>query len=417
MDETGTGTDTHTGPHTPDTPRATLGVGMVGYAFMGAAHSQGWRTAGRVFDLPLTPVMAAVCGRDPAAVRAAARRHGWAEAETDWRALIARDDVQLVDICTPGDSHAEIAIAALEAGKHVLCEKPLANTVAEAEAMVEAADRARERGQLAMVGFNYRRVPALAFARRLVASGRLGTLRHVRVTYLQDWITDPEFPLVWRLRKERAGSGALGDLGAHIVDLAQHLTGEHLAGVSALTETFVKERPLPGAAHGLSAAADGAGRGPVTVDDAALFTGRLASGALASFEVTRVAAGRKNALRIELNGALGSLSFDLERLNELCFHDHTEEAAVSGFRRILVTEPEHPYLEAWWPPGHGLGYEHTFVHQARDLVHAIAAGTGPRPSFADGLQVQRVLAAVEESARHDSRYTPVEPAPVLPALA
>ncbi|MEC4018711.1 Gfo/Idh/MocA family protein [Streptomyces sp. H27-D2] len=385
----------------------TLGVGMVGYAFMGAAHSQGWRTAGRVFDLPLRPVMSAVCGRDPAAVRAAAGRLGWAAAETDWRALIARDDVQLVDICTPGDSHAEIAIAALEAGKHVLCEKPLANTVAEAEAMNAAAVRARARGQLAMVGFNYRRTPAIALARQMIEAGRIGVLRHVRVTYLQDWIVDPEFPLVWRLQKEYAGSGALGDLGAHIVDLAQYLAGERIVGVSAITETFVRERPLPaGAAAGLSAAANGrAARGRVTVDDAALFTGRLESGALAAFEVSRVAAGRKNALTIELNGDRGSLSFDLERLNELSFHDHTEPAAAAGFRRILVTEPEHPYLEAWWPPGHGLGYEHTFIHQARDLVHAIAAGADPAPSFADGLQVQRVLAAVEESAAHDSVYT------------
>ncbi|MGW2330491.1 Gfo/Idh/MocA family protein [Streptomyces sp. NPDC001700] len=377
-----------------------LGIGMVGYAFMGAAHSQGWRTAGRVFDLPLRPAMAAICGRDPDAVRAAADKHGWAAAETDWRALIARDDVQLVDVCTPGDSHAEIAIAALEAGKHVLCEKPLANSVAEAEAMADAARRARARGQRAMVGFNYRRTPAIAQARRMVADGRIGVLRHVRVTYLQDWIVDPEFPLVWRLRRELAGSGALGDLGAHIVDLAQYLAGERLVGVSALTETFVRERPLP-------AGAGAAARGPVTVDDAALFTGRLASGALASFEASRFAAGRKNSLRIELNGDHGSLAFDLERLNELSFHDHTVPAADSGFRRILVTEPDHPYLEAWWPPGHGLGYDHTFVHQARDMVAAIAAGTDPEPSFEDGLQVQRVLAAVEESAEKNSVYTPV----------
>lgn len=379
-----------------------LGVGMVGYAFMGAAHSQGWRTAARVFDLPLRPAMAAICGRDPDAVRAAADKHGWAAAETDWRALIARDDVQLVDVCTPGDSHAEIAIAALEAGKHVLCEKPLANSVAEAEAMADAARRAQARGQRAMVGFNYRRTPAIAQARRMVAGGRIGVLRHVRVTYLQDWIVDPEFPLVWRLRRELAGSGALGDLGAHIVDLAQYLAGERLVGVSALTETFVRDRPLPGAA-GSGAAA----RGPVTVDDAALFTGRLASGALASFEASRFAAGRKNSLRIELNGDHGSLAFDLERLNELSFHDHTAPAADSGFRRILVTEPDHPYLEAWWPPGHGLGYDHTFVHQARDMVAAIAAGTDPEPSFEDGLQVQRVLAAVEESAEKNCVYTPV----------
>ncbi|MDT0436060.1 MULTISPECIES: Gfo/Idh/MocA family protein [Streptomyces] len=397
-------------PQQPDGPpgeRTPLRVGMVGYAFMGAAHSQGWRTARRVFDLPLRPVLAAICGRDGAAVRAAADRHGWDSAETDWRRLVARDDIDLVDICTPGDSHAEIALAALAAGKHVLCEKPLANTVAEAEAMTAAAEEAHRRGQLAMVGFNYRRVPATALARAMVQEGRIGTLRHLRVTYLQDWLVDPEFPLTWRLRKEQAGSGSLGDLGAHIVDLAQFLAGEPLAGVSALTETFVRERPLPvGATSGLTGGAS-AGTGAVTVDDAALFTGRFASGALASFEATRYATGRKNALRIELNGERGSLAFDLERLNELAYHDGTEPGTHAGFRRILVTEPDHPYLDAWWPPGHGLGYEHTFVHQARDLVHAIAGGREPRPSFADGLQVQRVLAAVEESAGKNSVYTPV----------
>ncbi|MFD3310431.1 Gfo/Idh/MocA family protein [Streptomyces sp. NPDC058694] len=387
--------------------RPPLGVGMVGYAFMGAAHSQGWRTVGRVFDLPRRPVLAAVCGRDAGAVRAAADRLGWAAAETDWRALISREDVDVVDICTPGDSHAEIAVAALAAGKHVLCEKPLANTVEEAEAMAEAARAAAERGQVAMVGFNYRRVPATSLARQMVAEGRLGTLRHVRVTYLQDWLVDREFPLTWRLRKESAGSGALGDLGAHIVDLAQYLAGEPVVGVSALTETFVRERPLlSGASSGLSAAGGGE-LGAVTVDDAALFTGRFASGALASFEATRFATGRKNSLRIELNGENGSLAFDLERLNELSYHDGTEPGTHAGFRRILVTEPDHPYLEAWWPPGHGLGYEHTFVHQARDLVHAIADGAQPLPSFADGLQVQRVLAAVEESAEKNSVYTPI----------
>jgi len=384
-----------------------LRVGMVGYAFMGAAHSQGWRTAGRVFDLPRRPVLAAICGRDADAVRRAADKHGWESAETDWRALIERDDIDLVDICTPGDSHAEIAVAALAAGKHVLCEKPLANTVEEAQLMTRSAEDAFGRGQLAMVGFNYRRVPATALARRMVAEGRLGRLRHVRVTYLQDWLVDPEFPLTWRLRKELAGSGSLGDLGAHIVDLAQYLAGERLAGVSGLVETFVRERPLPsGATSGLSAAS-AAGAGQVTVDDAALFTGRFTSGALASFEATRYATGRKNSLRIELNGERGSLAFDLERLNELAYHDGTEPGAHAGFRRILVTEPDHPYLEAWWPPGHGLGYEHTFVHQARDLVHAIAEGRRPEPSFADGLQIQRVLAAVEESAEKNSVYTPI----------
>ncbi|MFE3411463.1 Gfo/Idh/MocA family protein [Streptomyces mirabilis] len=392
--------------------KPTLGVGMVGYAFMGAAHSQGWRTVGRVFDLPRSPVLAAVCGRDASAVRAMADQHGWAAAETDWRALIARDDVDLVDICTPGDSHAEIALAALAAGKHVLCEKPLANTVEEAEAMTEAAEAAFARGQVSMVGFNYRRLPATSLARKMVAEGRLGALRHVRVTYLQDWLVDAQFPLTWRLRKELAGSGALGDLGAHIVDLAQYLAGEPVVGVSALTETFVRERPLPGGvSSGLTAVSAtnprAGGVGTVTVDDAALFTGRFASGALASFEASRFATGRKNSLRIELNGERGSLAFDLERLNELSYHDHTEPGTHAGFRRILVTEPDHPYLEAWWPPGHGLGYEHTFTHQARDLVRAIAAGRRPEPSFADGLRVQRVLAAVEESAEKNSVYTPI----------
>ncbi|WP_328878098.1 Gfo/Idh/MocA family protein [Streptomyces sp. NBC_00299] len=384
-----------------------LRVGMVGYAFMGAAHSQGWRTAGRVFDLPLNPVQAVICGRDEAAARAAADRHGWASVETDWRALVERDDVDLVDICTPGDSHAEIALAALAAGKHVLCEKPLANTVEEATSMARAAEEAFERGQVAMVGFNYRRVPATALARSMVAEGRLGALRHVRVTYLQDWLVDPEFPLTWRLRKELAGSGALGDLGAHIIDLAQYLAGERLTGVSALTETFVRERPLPGGATSGLSAVSANGSGQVTVDDAALFTGRLPSGALASFEATRYATGRKNSLRIELNGELGSIAFDLERLNELSYHDGREPGAHAGFRRILVTEPDHPYLDAWWPPGHGLGYEHTFVHQASDLVHAVAEGRRPEPSFADGLQVQRVLAAVEESAEKNAVYTPI----------
>jgi predicted dehydrogenase len=392
--------------------KPVIGVGMVGYAFMGAAHSQGWRTVGRVFDLPVRPVMAAISGRDGGAVQAAADRLGWAAVDTDWRALIERDDVQLVDIGAPGDLHAPIAIAALRAGKHVLCEKPLANTVAEAEAMAAAAATARAAGQVAMVGFNYRRVPAIALARRLVEQGRIGTLRHVRASYLQDWLADPAFPLTWRLQAEHAGSGALGDLGAHIVDLAQYLSGELITGVSGVSTTFTTQRPLPG----------GDGDGEVTVDDAVLVTARLGSGALASLEATRFATGRKNALRIELNGSAGSLAFDLERLNELEFcdaaepgetlHSWPERCPTAGFRRILVTEPGHPYLSAWWPPGHTLGWEHTFSHQFRDLLLAIAGGTQPSPSFADGLQVQRVLAAVAASAAGGSAWTPVpQPAP------
>jgi predicted dehydrogenase len=378
--------------------RTDIGVGMVGYAFMGRAHSLAWNAVGRVFDLPLRPRLAAICGRDRAAAEAAAARLGWAAAETDWRALIARDDVDLVDIAAPGDLHAPIAIAALEAGKHVLCEKPLANTLAEAEAMKAAADAAYPRGARAMVGFNYRRVPALALARRLVEQGRIGPLRHVRAVYLQDWLADPETPMTWRMRAERAGSGALGDLGAHVVDLARYLTGDEIAGVSAVSATFVRERPM----------ADGTGNGTVTVDDAVVFAGRLASGALASFEATRYATGRKNGLRIELNGAKGSLAFDLERLNELEFFDAGDDSTDSGFRRILVTESSHPYLSCWWPPGHTLGWEHTFTHQARDLVTAIAAGDQPSPSFADGLAVQRVLDAVARSAASGNSWESVK---------
>jgi predicted dehydrogenase len=386
----------------------TLGVGMVGYAFMGAVHSQAWRTAGRFFDLPFAPAMTALCGRDAGAVAAAAARMGWSSTETDWKDMITRNDVHLVDVCTPGDVHAEIAIAALEAGKHVLCEKPLANTVAEAEAMVAAAESAARRGVRSMVAFNYRRVPALALARRIVAEGRLGTVRHVRAQYLQDWIVDPQFPLVWRLRKDKAGSGALGDIGAHIVDLAQFVTGQDIVGVSGLTETFVKERPLPEASAGLSASGGG-GTGEVTVDDAALFLARFSEGALGVFEATRFATGRKNAMRLELNGSAGSIAFDFESMNELLFHDGSEDGDLSGFRRILVTEPSHPYLEAWWPPGHGLGYEHTFVHEVVDLLRDIGSDRDPTPSFADGLQVQRVLEAVERSAAAESCWAPTVP--------
>uniref|UniRef100_UPI00261B66BB Gfo/Idh/MocA family protein n=1 Tax=uncultured Nocardioides sp. TaxID=198441 RepID=UPI00261B66BB len=225
-------------------PRPTLAVGMVGHAFMGNAHSQAWRTAPRFFDLPLTPTMQVLCGRDGARAAEAAQRLGWAEAETDWRRLVERADVDLVDICTPGDTHAEIAIAALDAGKHVLCEKPLANTVEEAEEMTAAADRAAARGVRAMVGFTYRRVPAIALARRLVQEGRIGEIRHVRAQYLQDWIADAEAPLSWRLDKSKAGSGALGDIGAHIIDLTQHITGQWITEVSGQLETFVKERPI-----------------------------------------------------------------------------------------------------------------------------------------------------------------------------
>ncbi|SDF39043.1 Predicted dehydrogenase [Lentzea fradiae] len=374
-----------------------LGIAMIGHAFMGAAHSQAWRVAPRFFDLPLRPVMSVLAGRDAGRAAAAADRLGWAEAVTDWRSVLERDDVHVVDICTPGDTHAEIAIAALDAGKHVLCEKPMANTVAEAVAMAEAAERAAARGVRAMVGFSYRRVPALGLARDLVARGRLGRIHHVRAQYLQDWIVDPAAPLSWRLDKAKAGSGALGDIGAHIVDATQFILGDTIREVVGTMETFVTERPLATEHSGLSGTASDE-TGPVTVDDAALFLARFAGGALGSFEATRFANGRKNALRIEVNGSAGSLAFDFEDMNVLQFFDGTEDSAVAGFRRIVVTEPEHPYVGSWWPAGHGLGYEHAFTHQVVDFVRAVAEGTDPAPTFADGLRVQRVLAAVEDSA-------------------
>ncbi|NCT90651.1 Gfo/Idh/MocA family oxidoreductase [Cellulomonas sp. APG4] len=379
---------------------------MIGYAFMGAAHSQAWRVAPRFFDLPLRPEMTVVAGRSRDAVDAAARRLGWHDAETDWRRLIERDDVDLVDICTPGDTHAEMAVAALEAGKHVLCEKPLANSVAEAEAMTAAAEAASARGVRAMVGFTYRRVPAVALARELVAEGRIGAVRQVRAQYLQDWLADPAAPLSWRLDRAKAGSGALGDIAAHVVDLTQFITGEVVTGVSGMLETFVHERPVATEFSGLHGSA-GAERGRVTVDDAALFTARFSGGGIGTFEATRMAWGRKNAIRVEVNGTRGSIAFDFEDMNVLHLFDAADDARVAGFRRIVVTEPDHPYVGAWWPAGHGLGYEHGFVHQAVDLVRALGAGEQPRPSFADGLQVQRVLDAVERSAGASSTWTDV----------
>jgi predicted dehydrogenase len=384
----------------------SLRIGLVGHGFMGRIHSHAWHSVGRAFDLPLAPEPTAIAGRDAERVARSARDWGWASYETDWRRLVERDDIDLIDITTPGSLHAEIASAALAAGKHVLCEKPLANTVAEARRMAAAARAAADHGIQSMVGFNYRRTPALSLARDMVAEGRLGEIRHVRALYLQDWINDPDFPLVWRLRREEAGSGALGDLGAHLVDLAAFLTGERITGLSALTRTFIDERPLAASSSGL-AGVGASERGRVTVDDAAVFFANCERGAIATFEATRFAPGRKNAMRIELNGSKGSLAFDFESMNELHFYDATAGSSSTGFARILATEAQHPYMEAWWPPGHGLGYDHTFVNQMRDLVEAIARGVPPTPSFADGLYVQRVLDAVETSARTGCAWVPV----------
>ena len=384
-----------------------LRVGMVGYAFMGAAHSHAWRTASRFFDLPLVPELTALAGRNAVAARTAADRMGWSSVETDWRRLIERDDIDLIDICTPGDTHAQIAIAALEAGKHVLCEKPLANSVPEAEAMTAAAERAAADGVMAMCGFTYRRTPALALFKQMIANGEVGTIRQVRAQYLQDWLSDENAPLTWRMDKEKAGSGALGDIGAHIIDASQFVTGQQITGVSALMETFVERRPLGGDLVGLGGrgqVGEDVPTGPVTVDDAAVFTARFDGGPIGVFEATRFALGRRNALRLEVNGSLGSIAFDFEDMNTLQYYDGTNEPGRQGFRRILVTEPEHPYVSHWWPAGHGLGYEHGFTHQVVDLVTAIGSGEQPTPSFADALGVQRVLAAVEASAGNNSTW-------------
>jgi len=380
---------------------------------MGAAHSVGWRQAPHVFDLPEDVEMAVLVGRHADAVADAAAQWGWAESATDWREVIERPDIDIVDIVTPGDAHAEMAIAALDAGKHVLCEKPLANSVAEAETMLDAAQRAAARGVKAMVGFTYRRVPAVAFLRDLIAQGAVGTVQQVRAAYRQDWLVDPQAPMAWRLQKEHAGSGALGDIGAHIIDMTQFVTGQSVDAVSGTVETIVKRRPRVAAASGFTGTA-GEGYDDVTVDDAAIFTGRLSAGALVSFEATRFATGRKNALTIEVSGDRGALLFDLEDLNSLQFYDRTAPVDRQGFTKILVTEPQHPYLSSWWPAGHMLGYEHGFVHQVVDLVRAIHDDVQPHPSFAEGLSVQRVLAAVERSSANDSAWERTDVAALIP---
>lgn len=359
-----------------------LGVAVIGYSFMGKAHSNAWRNVGAFYpDVPGVEQRVLV-GRDPVLVKEAAQRFGWHEAVTDWRAVLDRDDIQIVDICTPGHLHAEIAEAALAAGKHVLVEKPLTNTVAESERLVAAAETAAAQGVVSMVGFNYRRVPALALARDHIAAGRIGHVRSVRAAYLQDWLVDAAAPMTWRLRRDEAGSGALGDLGSHVVDQVRYLLGDEVAWVSGQLHTFVSSRP------------GAAGTEPVTVDDAAWATLGTRGGAVASIEVSRMAYGRKNGLTLEVYGSEGSISFGLERLNELVVD------TGAGGARTLVTEADHPYVGAWWPPGHVLGWDHTFTSQAADFLAAVGAGTQPSPSFAEGLAVQRVLGAIEDSARH-----------------
>jgi predicted dehydrogenase len=364
--------------------KRTLNVAMIGYDFMGRAHSNAWRQVAHFFpDVPAKPVLKVVVGRTEAKVKQAREHLGFEEAATSWEEVVARKDIDVVDICTPGDSHAAIAVAAAEAGKAILCEKPLANDVAEVERMARAVKQA---GVVNMVCHNYRRCPAVALAKKLIDEGKLGEIHHYRGVYLQDWIVDPSFPRVWRLEKARSGSGSLGDILSHTMDLSRYLVGEPVE-VSALLRTFVGERPLP----------DGSGRrGKVDVDDAALALVKFDGGAVGYYEGSRFATGRKNYNRFEINGSKGSLVWDLERLNELELY--IESGPLSGFSTISATDGQHPYVAAWWPPGHILGYEHSFTHTIYDFVRAVVDGKSPRPDFEDGLINQRVLDAIERSA-------------------
>ena len=360
-----------------------INVALIGYKFMGKAHSHAYATIPHIFPDCPRPRMRVICGRDRAGAEAMAARFGWESVETSWERVLERKDVDAVDISTPGHLHKTIAVAAAQAGKHILCEKPLGNTGAEAKEMLDAVLRAKVSHG---VVFNYRRVPAIMLAKQLVESGRLGRIFHFRARYLQDWIVDPQFPRVWRLDKTQSGSGALGDLGAHIVDLCRYLVGE-VHEVSALLQTFIKERPL------------GTGTASVTVDDAALFLAKLDGGAVGSFEVSRFALGRKNHNTFEINGSKGSLAFDLERMNELEYYNHEDPPDVRGFRTILATEPgQHAYIDHCWPPGHVIGWEHTQTHTIYEFLKAVGKGESPTPNFHDGYRNNMILDAVERSA-------------------
>lgn len=377
-----------------------IGVGIIGYSFMGKAHSFGYKNLPVFYDCEAIPQMKVICGRNEDAVKAAAQKYGWESWETDWRKLVAREDVDVVDVCTPGDLHVEMCIAAAEAGKTVFCEKPLAKSLANARKMLDAVQRA---GVKHMVNFNYRVVPAIALAKRLISEGKIGQIYHFRGVYLQDWIVDPEFPFVWRLDREIAGSGPLGDLAAHTVDLARFLVGD-ISEVVAMEKTFIKERPVPADAvkgTGLAVQAGG-GRAQVTVEDAVMFLAKFRNGALGTFEATRFASGRKNYNGFEINGSKGSLAFNFEDMNKLLYQSRADESHAQGFRTILATEGEHDFAGAWWPPGHIIGYGETFVNSIYVLMDAIAKDKMPTPDFVDGAKCQAVLEAVGTSIKQNA---------------
>jgi predicted dehydrogenase len=371
----------------------SIGIGMIGYKFMGKAHSNAYRQVPQFFDQPVKPRLKVICGRDQAKVERMAQRWGWETAVADWRRVIDDPDVKIVDICSPNNTHHDVAIAAFEAGKIVACEKPLAMNGAEARAMAAAA---RKSGRINTVWFNYRRVPAIAFARQLIEEGRIGRVYHFRALYLQDWTLDPSVPLVWRMDKDVAGSGVTGDLLSHVVDISNYLAGE-IESVAATSRIFVGERERP----------EG-GSAKVEIEDASIFVCKYANGAIGHFEATRFANGRKNGNIFEINGEYGSLYFNLEDMSRLWYFDSREAKHVQGWRQISVWEEIHPYMKHWWVPGCAIGYEHTFGNQAADLLSAVATGMPMKPDFDDGLECQVVLDAVLEACETD-RWVKVKP--------
>lgn len=372
-----------------------LNIGMVGYKFMGKAHSNAYRALPMFFPERRKPTMKVICGRHSEAVEQAGKQFGWEEYTTDWKELVSRNDIDIIDINAPSNVHKEIAITAAEAGKHIYCEKPLALSLADSREMLETAEKA---GVKHMVGFNYRFAPAIILAKKLLEDGRLGDIYHFRAWFLQDWLVDPASPLAWRLQKDIAGSGAHGDLGAHLIDLAHYLIGD-ISEVIGMSETFIKERPLAEETSGLSGLGSSAEKGEVTVDDATLFMARFANGALGSFEATRFANGHRSTNSFEINGSKGSVIFDFERMNELQVYFSDDAADVQGFRRVMATDPAHAYSDAWWPAGHPIGYEHTFTHAFVELLDALEENRQPVPNFTDGVKAQQVLEAVELSVK------------------
>jgi predicted dehydrogenase len=372
-----------------------INVALIGYQFMGKAHSNAYRQVGRYFDLPVEPVMKVLCGRNESKVKLAQEQFGWQEYATNWEDVIARPDIDLIDIGTPNDTHAQISVAALKAGKHVLCEKPLATNMDDAKKSYETA---KASGLVNGICHNYRKAPAIAFAAQLVREGRLGKIRHFRGTYLQDWIIDPNVPLVWRLDKNIAGSGSHGDLNAHLIDTARFVIGTEFAEVTGLSETYIKKRPLladtEGGLAGFKASEE---LGDVTVDDVTAFLARFENGATGTFEATRLAPGRKNYNRWEINGEKGSLAFNLERMNEFEIYLTDDPQGVQGFHLVQATESFMPYMSAYWPVAHIIGYEHTFVNMIKDFLEAIGGGQPFTPDFLDGLKNQAVLDAVDRS--------------------